>query len=91
LLKGRDDYRNAVDEVDWAKLAEVAQSKRIPNEEDYRELLFNRCVLEYRLVEESDDDFKVVPWHDVHPLIQQLEPFKQAVGRYQSAQTEGAP
>jgi hypothetical protein len=76
IAKGRDDYRNAVDEVDWAKLAEVAQTKRIPNEVDYRELLFNRCVLEYRLVEASEDDFKVVPWHDVHPLIQQLEPFK---------------
>jgi hypothetical protein len=88
IAKGRDDYRNAVDEVDWAKLAEVAQTKRIPNEVDYRELLFNRCVLEYRLVEASEDDFKVAPWHDVHPLIQQLEPFKQAVARYQQAQEE---
>lgn len=29
VAKGREDYRNAVDEVDWAKLAEVAQTKRI--------------------------------------------------------------
>jgi hypothetical protein len=71
--------------VDWAKLAEVAQTKRIPNDDDYRELLFNRCVLEYRLVEETDDDLQIVRWHDVHPLIQKLEPFLQAVERYQQA------
>lgn len=89
IAKGRDDYRNAVDEADWDKLAEVAQTKRIPNEDDYRGLLFNRCVLEYRTVEETEDDFRVVPWHDVHPLIRQLEPFKQAVARYPHAQAEG--
>jgi hypothetical protein len=49
IVKGRDDYGNAVDEVDWAKLAEVAQSlSAVPNDDDYRGLLFNRCVLEYR-------------------------------------------
>lgn len=86
IAKGREDYRNAVDEVDWAKLAEVAQTKRIPNDDDYRELLFNRCVLEYRMVQESEDDFQTVRWHDVHPLIQKLEAFEQAVQRYQKSQ-----
>ena len=85
VAKGRDNYRSAVDEVDWPKLAEVAHTKRIPNEDDYRELLFNRCVLEYRQVRETTDDFRSVPWHDVHPLIRQLESFKQAVEHYQQA------
>lgn len=89
IAKGREDYRNAVDEVDWAKLAEVAQTKRIPNDDDYRELLFNRCVLEYRLVEETADDLRIVRWHDVHPLIQKLEPFVKAVEDHQA--TEAAP
>jgi hypothetical protein len=89
FAKGREDYRNAVDEVDWAKLAEVAQTKRIPNDDDYRELLFNRCVLEYRLVQETEDDFQTLRWHDVHPLIQKLDPFVQAVERHQQARGEG--
>jgi hypothetical protein len=89
IAKGREDYRNAVDEVDWAKLAEVAQTKRIPNDDDYRELLFNRCVLEYRLVQETEDDFQTLRWHDVHPLIQKLDPFVQAVEQHQQAREEG--
>ncbi|MEM6518957.1 MAG: ATP-binding protein [Cyanobacteria bacterium P01_C01_bin.70] len=86
IAKGREDYRNAVDEVDWAKLAEVYQTHRIPNDDAYRELLFNRCVLEYRQVQETDDDFQTVRWHDVHPLIQKLEPFMQAVEHQKAAQ-----
>ena len=89
MAKGRDDYRNTVDEVDWDKLAEVAQTKRIPNDDDYRGLLFNRCVLEYRTVEESDDDFRTVRWHDVHPLIRKIEAFERAVERYQTFPQEG--
>ncbi|MEM6839907.1 MAG: AAA family ATPase [Cyanobacteria bacterium P01_C01_bin.120] len=85
IAKGREDYRNAVDEVDWAKLAEVSLTKRVPNDADYRELLFNRCVLEYCLVEETEDDFETVRWHDVHPLIQKLEPFVQAVKAREAA------
>ncbi|NEQ96074.1 MAG: ATP-binding protein [Cyanothece sp. SIO2G6] len=85
VAKGRDDYRNAVDEVDWERLAAVAQTKRIPNEDDYRGLLFNRCVLEYRMMEETEDDFRAVLWHDVHPLIQKLEPFQRAVERLQKS------
>ncbi|MFG6094097.1 ATP-binding protein [Leptothoe sp. ISB3NOV94-8A] len=88
IAKGRDDYRNTVDEVDWDKLAEVAQTKRIPNDDDYRGLLFNRCVLEYRMVQETDDDFQTIRWHDVHPLIQKLEAFEQAAKRYQASHQE---
>ena len=47
----RNNYRNAVDAEDWEKLAEVSASKRIPNDLDYRNLLFNRCLLEYRYVD----------------------------------------
>ena len=75
----------AVDEVDWDKLAEVAQTKHIPNEDDYRRLLFDRCVLEYRTVEETEDDFQTVRWHDVHPLIQKIDSFEQALERYRAS------
>ena len=90
IAKGRDDYRNAVDEVDWDKLAQVAVTKRLPNDDDYRGLLFNRCVLEYRTVVETEDDFRTLPWHDVHPLIQKIEAFEQALARYRASQEKGA-
>lgn len=90
IAKGRDDYRNTVDETDWDKLAEVAATKRIPNDDAYRGLLFNRCVLEYRTLEAREDDFQTVRWHDVHPLIQKIESFERAWARYQEVhQGEG--
>lgn len=88
IAKGREDYRNTVDEEDWDKLAEVAQTKRIPNDDEYRVLLFNRCVLEYSMVNQTDDDFQTVRWHDVHPLIRRLEAFEQAAKRYQESHGE---
>lgn len=88
IAKAREDYRNAVDEVDWIKLAEVAEHKRIPNDDDYRGLLFNRCVLEYRMVQETEDDFRTVRWHDVHPLIRKIEAFEQAFERLRASQRD---
>jgi hypothetical protein len=85
IAKGRDDYRNAVDDADWDKLAKVFQTKEIPNDDEYRGLLFNRCVLEYRMVEEAEDKFQSICWHDVHPLIQKLEMFERALARDQEA------
>ncbi len=72
--RARDSYNASVDEGDWDKLADVFRSKRVPNEDGYRKLLFNRCVLEYRSVNEQQE---TVRWHDVHPLIQGLEEFRK--------------
>jgi AAA ATPase domain len=72
--RARDSYNVSVDEGDWDKLIDVYVNKRVPNEDVYRKLLFNRCVLEYRYVNE---DQEMVRWHDVHPLIQGLEEFKK--------------
>jgi hypothetical protein len=88
IAKGQDDYRNAVDERDWVRLAEVAQTKRIQNDDEYRALLFNRCVLEYRMVQEKDDDFQTIRWHDVNPLIEIPELFKQAADRQHESKIE---
>ena len=76
VTRARSNYRNTVDEDDWLKLAEVAYSKRVPNDAEYRTLLFNRCVLEYRHVDEGGD---VKRWHDVHPLIKKIDEYKEAL------------
>lgn len=71
----RNTYNNTVDEQDWDRLAKIAKSKKIVNEDQYRQLLFDRCVLEYREV----DSQKV--WHDVHPLIKEIDEFQEAYQR----------
>ncbi len=73
-------YRSAVDNEDWAKLAEVAVSKRIPNDDQYRDLLFRRCLLEYREVTPGGE---IQRWHDIHPLIKDIDEFKDALKRIQ--------
>lgn len=75
ITRARNNYRNTVDETDWQKLAEVSVSKLVPNDGDYRKLLFNRCVLEYR---EIDQNGEIICWHDVHPLIESIAEFQQA-------------
>ena len=75
IATSRNTYENQVDNQDWSKLAEVSQRKKIINQDSYRQLLFSRCVLEYR----EADSLKV--WHDVHPLIEEIDQFKDAVTR----------
>ncbi|MGK7942278.1 MAG: ATP-binding protein [Crocosphaera sp.] len=77
LNEARDNtYRNAVDSHEWEKLVIVSETKNIPNEEEYRSLLFRRCVLEYR---ESDETGDIKRWYDVHPLIEDIDEFKTAI------------
>ena len=76
ITEARNTYRRMVEDGQWDSLAEVALSKRIPNKGLYRELLFSRCVLEYRLADEE-----VTCWYDVHPLIRGIEEFQAALQR----------
>ncbi|NES83086.1 MAG: ATP-binding protein, partial [Moorea sp. SIO2B7] len=69
-------YRNAVDQDEWQKLARVYHYKSIPNDEEYRSLLFRRCVLEYRDMNEQGN---MVRWYDVHPLIEETPEFEEAL------------
>jgi len=78
----RNTYNNTVDAQDWDKLAEIAKSKKIVNNEEYRQLLFDRCVLEYREV----DSQKI--WHDVHPLIKEIDEFKEACQRLKEKENQ---
>ncbi|MEH2243243.1 MAG: hypothetical protein V7K85_11025 [Nostoc sp.] len=62
----RNTYRNTVFANEWEALAKVYHSKQIENEPLYRGLLFNRCILEYRYLDEHGNS-KV--WYDIHPKI----------------------
>jgi hypothetical protein len=78
ITNARNNYRSAVDAVDWEKLAEVSASKRILNDDDYRNLLFSRCLLEYRYIDSTGE---LNRWHDAHPLIKEIDEFREAMGK----------
>jgi AAA ATPase domain len=80
LSRARRVYRDTVDQENWPKLAAVAKAKQLHNEEEYRQLLFSRCVLEYRY---TDANGKEQRWHDVHPLLKDVPEFQQAKAKLQ--------
>ncbi|MTJ09883.1 P-loop NTPase fold protein [Anabaena sp. UHCC 0204] len=71
----RTTYKNTIFHNEWEALAKVHHSKEIVNDQLYRGLLFNRCVLEYRYIE-PDGSSKV--WYDIHPLIKGIKEFQDA-------------
>jgi hypothetical protein len=78
ITQARDTYRRTVNHDQWGLLAEVSRTKRVVNDDKYRSLLFNRCLLEYRYL---DDEGEVQRWCDVHPLIRGIQEFKEAVAQ----------
>lgn len=80
ITQARDTYRRTVENDQWRLLAEVSRSKKVVNDDKYRSLLFNRCLLEYRYL---DDEGEVQRWCDVHPLIKGIQEFKEAVALLQ--------
>jgi hypothetical protein len=78
ITQARDTYRRTVNHDQWCLLAEVSSTKRVVNDDKYRSLLFNRCLLEYRYL---DDEGEVQRWCDVHPLIRGIQEFKEAVAK----------
>jgi hypothetical protein len=75
----RNTYNNTVDVQDWDKLAEVSNSKKILKDDQHRQLLFSRCVLEYR----EADNQKI--WYDVHPLLKEIDEFQEACQRLENS------
>ena len=76
VTKARNVYRNTVYDDQWSILARVARTKEILNDRAHRDLLFNRCILEYRYLDEFDE---IVCWRDVHPLLWGVKEYRSAV------------
>ena len=75
IAETRDTYRRTVEKNQWAVLAKVSQSRSIDNDEDHRDLLFRRCLMEYRYFDETDT---LQCWYDAHPLIKGIPEFQAA-------------
>jgi AAA ATPase domain len=82
ITQARNNYRRAVEEDllkqrnQWQTLAQVYRSKRMKNGDEYRSLLFNRCLLEYSYVDQEGEEQR---WVDVNPMIVKLPEFQEAV------------
>ena len=81
ITKARNIYRNTVYDPQWSLLAKVSQTKEILNDEAHRELLFNRCILEYRYLNQEGN---ITCWRDVHPLLFGVKEFRSALERIES-------
>jgi hypothetical protein len=86
ITNARNTYRNAVYDNQWGLLARVWQTKEILNDEAHRDLLFNRCILEYRYLEYRylDDKGEIVYWRDVHPLLRGVKEFQAALDKLEA-------
>ena len=78
ITQARDVYRRTPEEGEWQILAKVSQTQRILNDEQHRNLLFSRCILEYRFYDEEEE---MQPWYDVHPLIKGIKQFKDCLAQ----------
>ena len=76
ITESRLTYQRSVQEEEWQVLVDVFRSKSVKNNQQYRDLLFNRCLLEYIYFDEEGE--KQV-WYDVHPLIKGVQEFQELV------------
>jgi len=67
----RGTYLRRLNNDDYMRLAQIARRVNVPRDALTNRLLFNRFALEY-LDEEQE------PWMDVHPLVIETEPFRNA-------------
>jgi hypothetical protein len=75
ISETRDTYRNAIEPHQWEILAQVAKTKRKPNDEKHSLLLLNRSILEYCCL---NDEGEMERWYDIHPVIRGIQEFKEA-------------
>lgn len=69
ISQAQDIYRRTVEANQWELLKAVHQTKVLKNNDEYRKLLFNRCILQYVFF---DNEEEMQVWFDVHPLIKEM-------------------
>ena len=76
--EARETYHRQIQEDQWDILANAHCHKQVKRDEDHLQLLLNRCLLEYRYYDGKET---LQTWCDVHPLIEEIRPFKEALSR----------
>ena len=87
ITQARDVFRSTVDDKQWEILADVYRNKAIKNNDEYRKLLFNHCILQYV---DFDEQEEMQRWYDVHPLILGVKEFKDQLEKSHNVSGENA-
>ncbi|MBE9090357.1 ATP-binding protein [Microcystis aeruginosa LEGE 11464] len=77
----RETYRKTVQEHQWEVLARVCHIREANNDAEHLRLLLNRCLLEYRYYDENET---LQVWCNIHPLIEGISRFQDALARVQA-------
>jgi hypothetical protein len=80
IEEARETYKIAIQEAHWEILATTCHSKEALNNQQCLRLLLNRCLLEYRYYDEREE---LQIWRNVHPLIEELKSFQEALAKVQ--------
>lgn len=76
ISEARNTYRMTINSDEWLPLSRTHGTKRIEMDAQHRDLLFRRCLLEYRRL---DDEGETKCWYDVNPLILGIDDFQAAL------------
>jgi AAA ATPase domain len=79
IEEARETYQKSIREHQWEILARACHLKQADNDEEHLRLLLNRCLLDYRYYENR----KLRIWCNVHPLIEEIQKFKDALAKVQ--------
>ncbi|HLM58865.1 MAG TPA: ATP-binding protein [Pyrinomonadaceae bacterium] len=71
-------FARMIPEEYFDKLAAVYETNKIKKDSDHQKMLFSQSVLEYSSEPEEAETEKE-PWHDVHPAVQRLKSFREAL------------
>ena len=78
IEESRETYRKAVQEHQWELLAAACHQKQFLRDEPHFQLLFNRCLLEYRYYDQNEE---LQSWCNVHPLIKGIQRFQTELAK----------
>lgn len=71
-------FSRMIPEEHFPKLATVYETNKIKKDADHQAMLFSQSVLEYAGDHDESDPEKE-PWHDVHPAVQRVRSFREAL------------
>ena len=81
IEEARETYRITIQENQWGNLARASHLKQAENNTGHLRLLYDRCLLEYRYYDNND---ALQVWCNVHPLIEGIPKFQDALAKVQS-------
>jgi hypothetical protein len=73
-------FARMIPEDYFEKLVAVHRTNKIKKDDDHQKMLFSQSVLEYAdEPDEAESETEKEPWHDVHPAVQKLKSFREAL------------